>query len=83
MFTIDNHEKYILEVGYQEKNQTQEKWNYLNHMHMQSLLGNNHRLPLSNMAKIYIWLEEIKESINEISIGYMINTKLSINKNFK
>ena len=61
MFTIDNHKKYILEVGCQnKKNQTQDKWNHLNHMHMQSLLGTNHRLPLSHMAKSYIWIEETK-----------------------
>ena len=35
---------------------------------MQSLLGTNKRLPLSHMAKRYIWLEETKERINEVSI---------------
>ena len=84
MFTIDNHEKDILEVGYQnQKNQTQDKWNHLNNMHMQSLLWTNHRLPLSHMDKSYICLEETKERINEFSIGYMINPTLNINKAFK
>ena len=50
---------------------------------MQSLLGTNHRLPLSHLAKIYIWLEEKKERINDFSIGYMIKPKLNTNKVFK
>ena len=50
---------------------------------MQSLMGACHRLTLSHMDKIYIWLEETKELINEFSIGYMINPNLNINKAFK
>ena len=52
-------------------------------MDIQYLLGNNHCLPLSNMAKSYIWLEEKNQRINELSIVYMINPNLSINKAFK
>ena len=52
-------------------------------MHIQSLLGNNHRLPLSHMAKSYIWLEDTDQRINEFSIGYTMNKNLSINKYFK
>ena len=52
-------------------------------MQIQYLLGNNHRLPLSHMAKSYIWVEETKERINEFSIGYMINPTLIINKYIK
>ena len=47
------------------------------------MLGTNHRLPLTHMAKSYIWLEEKNERINEFSIGYMINPTLSINKYLK
>ena len=84
LFTIANHEKDILAVGYEKKTiQTQEKWSQLNLMHIQSLLGNNHRLPLSHMAKSYIWLEETNQRLNEFSIGYMMNPNLSINKAFK
>ena len=50
---------------------------------MQSLLGTNHRLPLSHMAKSCIWLEETKERINDFSIRYMIHTNFNINKSFK
>ena len=52
-------------------------------MHIQYLLGNNHRLPLSHMSKNYIWLEETNQRINEFSIGYIMNPNLIINKAFK
>ena len=50
---------------------------------MQSLLGTNHLLTLSHMARRYICLEENNRLINEFSIGYMIDPNLSINKAFK
>ena len=52
-------------------------------MDKQSLLGTNHCLPLSHMAKSYIWLEETNQRINEFSIGYTMNPNLSMNKAFK
>ena len=59
LFNIDNHDKEILAVGYKNKTiQTQYKWSQLNIMDIQYLLGTNNCLPLSYMAKIYIWLEE-------------------------
>ena len=62
MFTIDNHKMIYLSVGYQNKIvQTKDKRNHLNIMHIQYLLGTNNRLPLTHMAKIYIWLEETKK----------------------
>ena len=65
------------------KKENQDKLNHFNHMPMQSLLGDYHRLPLSHMAKHYICLEETKERINEFSIGYTINPTLNINKSSK
>ena len=50
---------------------------------MQSLLGDHHRLPLFNMAKGFICLEETKERIKTFLIGYMINPALNINKAFR
>ena len=47
------------------------------------MLGAYHHIPLSHMAKIYIWIEETKKRINEFSIRYMINPNLNINKAFK
>ena len=47
MFNIGNQEKDILAVVYENKKiQTKDKWNQLNLMDIQSLLGTNHRLPL-------------------------------------
>ena len=84
MFKIENHERKILTVGYKDKTiQTQDKWNQLNLMNIQYMLGTNHRLPLSHMDKIYICLEETNQRINEFSIGYTMNPNFSINKAFK
>ena len=47
-------------------------------MEIQSMLETNHRLPLSHMAKSYIWLEETNQRINEFYIGYMINPNLNM-----
>ena len=52
-------------------------------MDIQSLLGNNHRMPLSHMAKSYIWLEETNQRIKEFSIGYTMNPNLSMKKYFR
>ena len=55
LFTIKNHENNILAVGYENKTiQTQDKPSQLNLMHIQYLLGTNHSLTLSHMAKSYI-----------------------------
>ena len=50
---------------------------------MQSLLGNNCRIPLLHMSKIYIWLEETNQLINEFSVGFMMNPTLYSNRDFK
>ena len=84
MFNIYNHEKDILAVGYKNKTiETKYKWNKLDFIDIQSLLGTNHRLPISHMAKSYIWLEESNQRINELSIVYMMNPNFSVNKAFK
>ena len=81
MLNIDNHEKDILAAGYKNKTvQTNKKWNQLKIMDIQPLLGTDNCLPLSHMAKSYIWLEEKNQRINEFSIGYMMNPNLSMNK---
>ena len=84
MFNIDNHKKYILAVGYENKTiQTKDNWNQLNPMNIQSLLGINYHLLLSHMAKSYICPEETNHRINELSIGYMMNPNLHKNKAFR
>ena len=77
MFSIDNHEKDILAVGYWKKIETEYKWNQLKLIYIKSLLGTNHLLPLSHMAKSYIWLEEKNQRIHEFSIGYMMNPNMN------
>ena len=58
MFDIDNHEKEILSVGYKNKTiESKYKWNQLNLLDMQSLVGNNLCMPLLHMSKSYIWLK--------------------------
>ena len=44
------------------------------------LLGANHGLPLLHKDKLFIWIEETVEFINEFEIGYMIHPNLHINK---
>ena len=57
----------MISVGNQ-KERKKRQWNHFNHMPMQSLMGDYHRLPLLYMAKSYIWIEETKERIIEFSI---------------
>ena len=52
-------------------------------MPMLLLLGANNCLPLFHMDKRFIWLNETKQLINEFTIGYMINTDLNVNKDFR
>ena len=47
------------------------------------MLETNNRLPLSHMAKGYIWLEEANQHINEFSIGYRMNPNLNTKKHFQ
>ena len=84
MFDIDNNEKEILAVVYENKTiETKYKWNKLNLIDIQYVLRTNHCLPLSHMDKSYIWPEETNQRINEFSIGYMMNPNLYKNKVFR
>ena len=81
---IDQYEKYILAVGYINKRiETKDKRNQINVLNMQSMFGANFRMPLLHMSKIYIWLEEKNQRINDFSIGYMMNTTLYKNRYFE
>ena len=55
----------------------------MNILNVQSMLGDNCRMPLLHMSKSYIWLEEKNQRINEFSIGYMMNPTLYRNRHFK
>ena len=50
---------------------------------MQSMLWTICRMPLLHMSKIYIWIEETSQRINELSIGYIMNPTLNRNRAFK
>ena len=54
----------VVNVTQNKTIKTQDNWNHLNLMHIKSLLGTNHGLPLSHMDKMYIWIKEINERIN-------------------
>ena len=47
------------------------------------MLGTDHNLPLSHTAKSYIWLDKRNQRINELSLGYMKNPNLNMNKVFR
>ena len=50
---------------------------------MQSMLGDNCRMPLLHLSERYIWFEETNKHINELSIGYMMNPTLYKNRFLK
>ena len=84
LFNIENHEKEILAADYKNKTiETKNKWNQINILDLQYLLGTNCCRPLLPMSKIYIWLEEKNQRINDVSIGYMTNPDLNTNKAFR
>ena len=47
-----------------------------------TLLGVNHRQPILHMSKRMVHFHSIDETINQFSIGYMINPSLHFNKVF-
>ena len=72
----------MIEVGNKKpKNRNKDRWNYCHLLPMISLSEANHCLPLFHMAKRLICLNK-KKRINEVTIGYMINTGLDVNKAF-
>ena len=84
LFNIDKYEKEILAVDHiNERIETKDKWNQLNILNMQYMLGANFCMPLLNMSKSYIWLEEKNQRINDFSIGYMMNPNFHKSKVFR
>ena len=84
LFNIYQYKNDILAVDDINKRiETKDKLNQLNILNMQSMLGDNCRMPLLHISKSYIWLEEKKQRINEFYIGYMINSTLYGNRAFK
>ena len=53
------------------KIETEDKWNQLYLLSMESVLGANCRIPLIHMSKRKIYIEETNERMNEFSFAYM------------
>ena len=71
------YEKNILAVDYINQTiETKEKWNQINVLSIESMLGADCRIPLLHMSKSYLWIEETSQRINEFSFGYMFNPTL-------
>ena len=84
ILSMNTYEQEIIEVGNDnEKMKNKDTWNYCHHMPIFKLLGANNRLPLINMARIFIWIEETEELINSFEIGYIFSKSLHANKSFK
>ena len=84
LIDIDQHEKEIVAVDYiNNKIETKDKWNQMNILDMQSMLGTNFCMPLLHISKRQILLEETNQRINEFYIGYMMNPTLYRNRAFK
>ena len=78
------YEKNISAVDYINQTiETKEKWNQINVLSMESMLGANCRMPLLNMSESYLWIEETSQRINEFSFGYIFNPILYTNKVFR
>ena len=84
IFSTNTCKQDMISFGNDDKNNNnKDRWNYCHHMTVLSLLGANYRLPLFHMAKLFIWLTETKQRINDFTIGYMINPTLNVNKDFR
>ena len=64
------------------KIETKDKWNQINFLNIESVLGANFRMSLLHMSKRKNWIEETYQRINEFSFGYMFNPTLHTKKGF-
>ena len=51
------------------------KWNQINPISMESVLGSNCRIPLLHMSKRKVYIEVTNERINEFSFAYMYSER--------
>ena len=80
---IITYDKTITSDDYEDKKiKTELKWNQINLISMESVLGSNCRIPLLHMTKRKVFIEATNESINEFSFAHMCNPHLHINKMF-
>ena len=59
--------------------ETKHKWNQINILSMEYVLGANCRIPLKHMSKRKNYIEEKNERINDFSFAYMFNPTLHTN----
>ena len=55
------------------------KCNRCHHFPILPLLGVNHRLPILNMYKNFVYINNTEDLNNEFVIAYMVNPKLHVN----
>ena len=66
-----------------KKIEAKDKWNQINVLSRESVLGANCHMPLLHMSNRKFWIEETNQRINEFSFGYMLNPVLHTNKVFR
>ena len=77
------YEKNISAVYYINQTiETKQKWNQIDVISMESVLGANCRMPLLHMSKKN-WIEETNQLINEFYFGCMFNPTLYTSKDFR
>ena len=77
MSNIVIYEKNISAEDYINKTiETKEKWNQINVLSMESMLGANCCMPLLHTSKRKLWIEETNQRINEFSFENMFNPTL-------
>ena len=59
-----------------KKIEAKQKWNQINLISMEYVLGCNCRIPLLHMSKRKVYIEITNERINEFSFAYMCNPHL-------
>ena len=66
-----------------KKIETKDKWNQINLLCVESMLGANCCIPLIHISNGKIWIEETNQRIDEFSFAYMLNPHLNMNRAFK
>ena len=81
---IVRYEKNISSDDFINKRiETKDKWNQIHLLSMESVLGENCRIPLIHMSKRKMCIEETNEHIHEFSFASMLNPTLHTKKVFK
>ena len=81
---IVRYEKNISSDDFINKTiETEDKWNQIHLLSMESVLGANCRIPLIHMSNRKFYIEETNQRINEFSFAYMFNPNLHTNKVFR